>query len=61
MESVHVLVNKVLHRRPFTKRMAALRPIKVVSRQQTLKHRRVVRLNFTPALDWLSTLDATLI
>jgi hypothetical protein len=27
---------------------------------QTLKHRRVVRLKFTPPLDWRSTLDATL-
>ena len=28
---------------------------------QTLNHRRVVRLKFTPPLDWRSTLDATLI
>ena len=27
---------------------------------QTLKHRRVARQKFTPALDWRSTLDATL-
>ena len=26
---------------------------------QTLKHRRVVCLKFTPPLDWRSTLDAT--
>jgi hypothetical protein len=27
-------------------------------RSQTLKHRRLVRLKFTPLLDWRSTLNA---